>query len=163
MTDAAANTRGFRFTGWHFLAIIVSFFLVVIAVDVGFATMAYRTYPGEVSRTPYEDGVTYNRQLAQMAAQAKLGWTVSAGLDADGAILVQVRDRAGAPVRGLTSVAKLERPATEAGRIIPRFAETAPGDYVARPSRMTGTWDLSVTLKDAAGHSFEAERRLSWR
>lgn len=160
--NSASVTPGFRFTGWHFLAIIVTFFLAVIAVDVGFATMAYRTYPGEVSRTPYEDGVMYNRQLAQMDAQAKLGWTVAAGVTADGEVLVQVRDRAGAPVRGLTGSGKLERPATEAGRITPRFSETAPGDYVARPGRLTGTWDLSVTLKDAAGHSFEAERRLSW-
>lgn len=160
--SAQQASAGFRLNGWHVLAGFVGFFALVIGVDVGFATMAYRTYPGQVSVSPYEDGVKYNRQLAQLAAQDRLGWSVAAGVQPDGAILVQVRDRAGAPVRGLASTAKLERPATEAGRVTPRFSEVAPGDYLARPSRMSGTWDLSITLKDAAGHSFEAERRLSW-
>jgi nitrogen fixation protein FixH len=153
---------GFQITGWHVLAMIVGFFLVVVAVDTGFMVMAYRTFPGEVSRTPFEDGVTYNRKLAQMAAQAKLGWTVTAGVTPTGEVLVEARDRDGKPVRGLTGVGKLGRPATEAGRITPRFAETMPGDYLARPGRLMGAWDLTVTLSDKAGHSFEAERRLTW-
>jgi nitrogen fixation protein FixH len=153
---------GFRIKGWHVLAAIVAFFLVVIGVDTSFAVMAYRTFPGEVSRTPYEDGVTYNNKLAQMAAQAKLGWTVSAGVEPGGELLVRVRDRQGAPVRGLTGQGKLERPATEAGRITPRFREAAPGDYLAKPGRLMGAWDLTVALSDAAGHRFEAERRLTW-
>ncbi|MDQ0465964.1 nitrogen fixation protein FixH [Caulobacter ginsengisoli] len=153
---------GFRIKGWHVLAGVVAFFMVVIAVDAGFLVMAYRTYPGQVSRTPYEDGTAYNNKLAQLAAQAKLGWTVAAGVAPDGQLLVQVRDRAGAPVSGLTGQARLERPATEAGRITPRFREAAPGDYLASPGRLIGAWDLTVALTDKAGHRFEAERRLTW-
>ena len=153
---------GFRIKGWHVLAGVVGFFMVVVGVDTGFLVMAYRTYPGQVSRTPYEDGTAYNTKLAQLAAQAKLGWTVSAGVTPDGQVLVQVRDRAGAPVSGLAGQGKLERPATEAGRITPRFREAAPGDYLARPGRLMGAWDLTVALTDKAGHRFEAERRLTW-
>lgn len=161
MSDTLTHP-GFRIKGWHVLAGVVAFFLVVIAVDAGFLVMAYRTFPGEVSRTPYEDGTAYNKKLAQLAAQAKLGWTVAAGLNPDGEVLVRVRDRAGAPVTGLAGQAKLERPATESGRITPRFAEAAPGDYLARPGRLMGAWDLTVVLTDKAGHRFEAERRLTW-
>lgn len=161
MTASLAQPR-FRIKGWHVLVSVTAFFLVVVAVDVGFLVMAYRTFPGEVSRTPYEDGVTYNRKLAQLQAQAKLGWTVSAGVLPSGEVLARVRDRDGRPVTGLTGSGKLERPATEAGRITPAFRETAPGEYLARPGRLLGSWDLTLVLTDKAGRRFEAERRLTW-
>jgi nitrogen fixation protein FixH len=156
-----ASARG-RINGWHVLAAVVGFFAIVIVVDVSFAVFAYRTFPGEVSSTPYEDGVAYNRKLAQLAAQSRLGWAPVASVTPDGAVLIVVRDRTGAPVQGLTLSGRLERPATEAGRIVPVFHEEQPGTYIARPGRLVGAWDLTVDLKDREGRRFEAERRLTW-
>jgi nitrogen fixation protein FixH len=161
MTDHAARSR-FQIGGWHVLATIVGFFAIVIAVDVGFAIFAYRTFPGEVSSTPYEDGVAYNRKLAQMAAQGRLGWAPVATVASDGAVRVEVRDQVGQPVRGLQLTGRLERPATESGRIVPTFREAEPGVYLARPGRLLGAWDVSLVLVDAGGRRFEAERRLTW-
>lgn len=161
MNTLSAQHR-FHLTGWHVLAIIVGFFAVVIAVDVGFAISAYRTFPGEVSSTPYEDGVAYNRKLAQLQAQGQLGWAPVATVAADGALRVEVRDLAGQPVRGLRLTGRMERPATEAGRIVPTFREAEPGVYLAHPGRLMGGWDISLVLLDPDGHRFEAERRLTW-
>ena len=160
MSDAAQRT-GFRITGWHVLAAVVGFFAIVIAVDVSFAVAAYRTFPGEVSVTPYEDGILYNKTLAQLAAQEKLGWRAAAAAEHDAVVLI-VRDKADRPVRGLAVTAKLERPATEAGRLTPRFAETAPGRYEARLPDVTGAWDLTAEARDVHGRLFVAERRLTW-
>jgi nitrogen fixation protein FixH len=153
---------GFRLTGWHVLAGIVAFFAVVIAVDVSFAVMAYRTHPGQVSVTPYEDGLLYNRRIAQLRAQAKLGWRAAAGVAGPETVMVEFRDRTGAPVRGLRFTARMERPATEAGRLAPRFVETAPGRYEAKVGRLAGAWDLTVEAKDRSGDDFLLERRLTW-
>jgi nitrogen fixation protein FixH len=153
--------RGFRITGWHFLAMIVGFFAVVIGVDVTFAVIAYRTHPGEVSVTPYEDGLVYNKKIAQMRTQEALGWRAAAGPEA-GKVVVLVEDAQHRPIPGLTLSGKLERPATEAGRIVPRFVETAPGRYEAQERGLTGAWDLTAEAHDRAGHSFELERRLTW-
>ncbi|MCW5759840.1 MAG: FixH family protein, partial [Phenylobacterium sp.] len=60
--------------GWHVLAGVSAFFAVIIAVDASFAVLAIRTFPGQVSVTPYEDGLLYNRHIAQLEAQARLGW-----------------------------------------------------------------------------------------
>lgn len=159
MTDASAP-QGFRLTGWHVLAAVTGFFAVVIAVDVTFAVLAYKTFPGEVSVTPYEDGLIYNRHLAQLDAQEKLGWKAGASATAGGVEVVFL-DRAGAPVSGLALTGKLERPATEAGQVTPRFHETAPGHYLA-PLAVHGAWDLTVEARDAKGRMFTAERRLAW-
>lgn len=162
MTQPTAPAMpGFRLTGWHVLAIIVGFFSVVVAVDVSFLMTAYRTHPGEVSVTPYEDGLLYNKHLAQLAAQERLGWRATAAAQ-PGAVVIEFRDRTGAPLRGLAIAARLERPATESGRVVLRFAEAAPGRYVARARGLTGAWDLTAEAHGDGTSSFLAERRLTW-
>ena len=160
MTETSATpVRGL--TGWHVLAMVVGFFTVVITVDVLFAVQAYKTFPGEVSVTPYEDGIAYNRTLSQLATQETYGWKVAAGAQS-GRILVEFKDAKGGPVRGLTFTTKLEHPATESGRLAPTLHETAPGIYVADMPGIRGAWDLTLVAKNALGQRFEAERRLTW-
>lgn len=154
--------RPFAFTGWHVLAIICGFFAVVFSVDGVFAYLALKTHPGEVSVTPYEDGLVYDRHISQMRAQAALGWQAAAAAE-PGRVAVIFHDRAGQPLSGLTVTGKLERPATEAGRLTPKFVETTPGRYEAALPGEHGSWDLTAEARDAQGHIFLAERRLSWR
>ncbi|MBC7169041.1 FixH family protein [Phenylobacterium sp.] len=155
-------TREFRITGWHVLAGMVAFFGVIITVNAVFLTVALRSYPGEVSVTPYEDGLAYNSRLAQQAAQKKLGWRAAATAE-DGAVLVEIADRQGAPVTELKLSGHLQRPATEAGRIEMAFSEVGPGRYRAAVPAEAGAWDLWVQGHDQEGRLFEAERRLTWR
>jgi len=157
----AVVDRTFRIKGWHVLAAFVAFFAIVIAVDTGFVIMSIRSFPGQVSVTPYEDGLVYDRKLAQLAAQERLGWRATAAAE-PGAVVVEMRDRAGAPLSGLAMTGKLERPATEAGRLILRFQETSPGRYVVRPGPLNGAWDLSAAATGRHDERFEAERRLAW-
>jgi len=161
---SAADTParpGFAIRGWHVLAGVTAFFAVIIAVDVSFMIMAIRTFPGQVSVTPYEDGLLYNRRIAQIEAQARLGWRAAAA-SAPGEVVMTFRDRAGRPLTGLAVAGRLERPATEAGRVTLRFVEDAPGRYVAPAGRLSGAWDLTAEARGPAGGAFLAERRLTW-
>ncbi|WP_374569796.1 FixH family protein [Phenylobacterium sp.] len=158
MTDTPS---GFRLRGWHVLVILVAFFGVVSAVNAVMITAAIGTFPGQVSVTPYEDGIVYNKTLAQMASQERLGWRAAASVE-EGAVMIRVVDRLGQPVEGLRLNCKLERPATETGRLTPAFKEVSPGVYRAHPGVTAGAWDLSFDATDAAGHRFEGQRRLMW-
>jgi nitrogen fixation protein FixH len=160
MTPAAPAAGGFRITGWHVLAGFLAFFALVIAVDAVMITLAYRTHPGAVSVTPYEDGIAYNQALAQKRAQARMGWSLTAGLGASGRLEVTARAAAGAPVRGLAVTALLQRPATEEGRFALRLVETRPGLYVAVDPHPHGAWDVEIDARDAKGRRFLADRRL---
>ena len=153
--------RPFEVRGWHVLAGVSAFFAIVGAVDAGFTVMAIRTFPGQVSVTPYEDGLLYNRHIAQMEAQDRLGWNATADAEA-GQVALAFQDREGRPLSGLTLTGRLERPATEAGRIVLRFAEAEPGRYLAPTGRVSGAWDLTAQAQGATGGSFVAERRLTW-
>lgn len=162
MSLAPAPRRAFRFTGWHFLATIVTFFGIVIATDAWFTVLAVRTFPGEVSSTPYEDGLAYNRALSQLSDQAKLGWRATAAAEPDG-VAFEVRGADGAPVSHLSVAGELERPATEAGKIALTFRETRPGRYVARADGLHGIWDFTAHATGAGAVHFNADRRLAWR
>ena len=69
---SAAKT--FQFTGWHFLACLVVFFGIDLAVNVGFIVQSVQTFPGEVADDAYEAGVAYDATLAREAIERKLGW-----------------------------------------------------------------------------------------
>jgi nitrogen fixation protein FixH len=155
-------SEGFRIRGWHVAVGVTLFFTIVIGVDVTFMALAYRTFPGQVSVTPYEDGLLYNKRIAQFAAQERLGWQAAAEAKGD-VVAVRIEDRHGAPVRGLSITGKLERPATEAGRIAAKFVEAAPGRYEARVGGLAGAWDLSAEARASSGAVFMLERRLTWR
>ena len=159
---SVAETRpGFRVRGWHVLAGIVAFFTVVIAVDVSFTVLALRTFPGQVSVTPYEDGLLYNRRIAQLEAQTRLGWRAAAGAE-PGQVALEFRDRQGRPLSDLTITGRLQRPATDAGATDLRFVASGAGRYVAPTGKISGAWDLTAEAEGASGGAFLAERRLTW-
>jgi nitrogen fixation protein FixH len=161
-TTAPTPAKGFRLTGWHVLAIVCTFFGVVMAVDIGMATMAYRTFSGEVANDPYEAGLLYNHTLAERRVQAALGWTAAIEMVQGGDVRVIIKDRDGRPVEGLKVNAVLERPATEAGRESLAFVRAAPGVYEAKAGHLSGAWDVRVRAVDGQGRPFEAEERLLW-
>ena len=156
MTTNAASS--FQITGWHVLGAVVAFFGVVIAVDSIFLVAAYRSHPGQVSVTPYEDGLAYNRDVARHRAQLALGWSATAA-PAPGGVAIIVADAVGRPVSDLDLTGLLRRPATEAGEIRLAFSETSPGRYFATVRPAAGAWDLEASAK---GKPFTAERRLTW-
>ena len=163
----------FEIRGWHVLAGLVAFFGAVIAVDVGMAVQAYRTFPGEVSAAPFEDGLAFNHTLAERAQARALGWRAkvratvlgAGGNNLSGRALVEVAidDRRGLPVKGLRLSGRLERPATEAGRVSLLFTETRAGVYQALAPETPGAWDLTLTGADGSGAPFDAESRITWR
>lgn len=161
MTTSSPPAEGFRLTGRHVLLAVVGFFAVVIGVDALFVTLAIRSFPGQVSETPFEDGLAFNRTLAGRQAQARLGYGAVIE-ERPSAVSVRMTTQGGRPLTGAKVSGVLSRPATEQGRRTVTFEEAAPGQYVAGTAGLSGAWDLVLTARDGAGRSFEAERRLMW-
>jgi nitrogen fixation protein FixH len=161
MSAQTLSPVGYRVKGWHVAAAVVAFFAVVIGVDATFMVLAYRSHPGQVSVTPYEDGLLYNQRIAQLQAQDRLGWRAAAE-SAPGVVAMMFQDAEGRPLGGLTLSAKLQRPTTDKGAVTLKFSEAAPGRYEAPTGEIDGAWDLSAEARDAKGAVFIAERRLSW-
>ncbi len=155
---AVADKPSFTIKGWHVLVSLILFFGIIIATDVAFVVLAYRTFSGQVASNPYEAGLAYNKTLAQKARQDALGWTASIG-DEGGRLSVTISDPAGRPIEGLGVTATLERPATEQGRRVIKLTPDGAGRYGA-PFASGGAWDVRVVAEGPGGDRFEAERRL---
>jgi len=157
----------FVLTGRHVLAMVVGFFAAIVAVDVSFAVIAYRTDPGEVVEKPFEDGLAFNTVIARRDVERRLGWRASITTRPNQVgsrrLVVTLVDGRAAPVRRLRLQGEISRPATEAGRRRLVFDETGPGVYEASAPDTPGAWDLSLKAQAANGAPFEAEARLRWR
>lgn len=160
MTNAARPR--FVITGWHFLAAITAFFALVVGVDIYFATLAYRSFPGEAVANPYEAGLAFDRTLDDRAREAALGWHAQLDQNPDQSLDLVMRDKAGALLDGLTVSGTLSRPATEQGQRLITFTPERPGIYRLAPANRSGAWDMVVTARDKAGHRFEVSKRLVW-
>lgn len=154
---APTSTKG-QITGWHVLAMIVTFFAIVIGVDTLFIIKAYGSFSGEVASNPYEAGLAFNHTLALRQREAALGWTAVVETPKPGVVALHLKDKAGQPLSTVSLTGVLERPATETGRQILNFKPTGDGWYQAQ-ARLDGAWDLRATARNGKDQ-FEVETRL---
>jgi len=156
--SALQNPRRRELTGYHVLAMVVTFFLVIIGADIFFSVLAYRTFSGEVASNPYEAGLAFNRTLAQRRREAALGWSAQVATPRPGVVALRVKDKTGAPLSRLSLTGVLERPATETGRQVLTFEPAGDGWYIA-PARLAGAWDLRAQARNGQD-LLEIETRL---
>ncbi len=162
MSSRIAN---FEIRGWHVFAALALFFGAVIAVNVAFAVVAVGSFPGEVVRRSYVQGLHFNETLAERRAQAQLGWRARAGFLApsDGAAIeVSLVDAAGAPIDA-SIAATLERPADSRFDRALNFERRGPGIYVADVGALAaGVWRLRARAEDAHADALSFEAELLW-
>jgi nitrogen fixation protein FixH len=132
--------------------LFVAGFLVVIGVNATLIFFAQNTFSGLDTASPYERGLDYNKTLAAEAAQARLGWRskteISRESDGNRRLQVQMIDRDGRPLDGLSVLAYLVRPSNEGldTTVIPR--PLGDGRYAASfvlPA--DGQWELRVVAQ----------------
>jgi nitrogen fixation protein FixH len=142
-------------TGRHVLAITVSAFAVIIAVNLTLAYQAVNTFPGLEVKNSYVASQGFN---GRKAAQEALGWKLAPTYK-DGRIDLAFTDRDGVPVQ----VAKLEvlvgRTTTTAHDAWPEFS--LMGDVYSAPLELArGKWMVKVTAEAPDGTLFEQRTEL---
>ncbi|MFC3674834.1 FixH family protein [Ferrovibrio xuzhouensis] len=151
-----------RWIPWLFVA----GFGVIIAVNATLIVFAARTFSGLVVENPYQKGLEYNAEKAQIDRQGRLGWqylVVAAPQTAHaGAMDIELHwtDAARAPLDNLVISGHLERPVENLPPLQVAFTAVGGGRYrstVVLPER--GAWDLYVTAARGSD-SFEAAERL---
>jgi len=158
--------QGLVIRGWHVLAAMLAFFGAIIAVNVAFAVIAVRSFPGEDVRRSYLQGLNYNQTLAERREQAALGWQAAAALRADGDVAVleiDLRARDGAPIDGAIIEGQLTwRSATRFDRAL-TFVPLGDGRYVARVGDLRpGQWRLRAGATQGEGRALDFEADLTW-
>ena len=148
-----ANQR--TFNGRHMAAILVTFFGVVIAVNLVNARYASSTFGGVVVENSYVASQGFNRWLDEAKREKALGWDAVTTWRPDGRIAVALK---GTPA----NVAVKAMARHPLGRIPDRaltFERIGTGRFLSRQALPDGRWDLRLTLA-ADGHVWRREEAL---
>jgi nitrogen fixation protein FixH len=161
----ATSTAPRGLTGRHVLFIALGFFGTVASADAFLIYSAVRSWTGAEATSAYKAGQLYNRELIEAQAQAALGWRVDAKIDrqADGTarILVEAKDRPGAPLGGLAWTATLRRPTDKREDRSATLVERQGGVYRGTLAGIAaGQWDLVLETDDGRDKSYRSKTRL---
>lgn len=156
-----AFTKG-PLTGWHFTAIIVSFFAVVITVNLVMARFASSTFGGVVVDNSYVASQNYNEWLQAAEAQKALGWTATVARQADGRVALTLAklNGAGATDAGVTVSAVARHPLGHQPDTALRFIATGAGQFMSETPLPAGRWKLRIAARNAAGQPWRTELDL---
>lgn len=140
-----------EFTGRKMAIVMVSFFGVIIAVNVLMAYKAVSTFPGLEVRNSYVASQSFD---ANRAAQKALGWTMTPDYDAaDNRLYLSFSDASGQPAP-LSDLSVLVGRTTESSQDqTPDFVNAA-GVWTAPLDLAPGRWLLRVDARAADGTLF---------
>jgi nitrogen fixation protein FixH len=144
--------------------LFIAGFLLVIAVNGALIFFAEDTFSGLETDNAYERGLEYNQALAGEAAQERLGWHSQAVISGDPGthrtLHVQLTDRDGRPLDGLTLEAYLVRPSNAGMDLSLAPRATGDGAYVTEFTLPApGQWDLRLVAR-RGGVAWQHSERL---
>jgi nitrogen fixation protein FixH len=150
-----------KLTGRIILISMLAFFGVIFAVNGTFLYFAISTWPDLVSDEAYQEGLNYNQTLDQAQLQSDLGWTSQLQSN-NQSIKVNLSDKSGNPLSGITIKAIIKRPVEDITPIIVILSEDDqyPGQYSAAVKfPLPGRWYVKIdgTQSDEIVYRMEYE------
>jgi nitrogen fixation protein FixH len=134
------------FTGWHMAAIMISFFAVIIAVNLTMAFFASSSWTGLVVKNSYVASQSFNRDAEIARQQQALGWQMTLSVKRE-AVELSVVDRDNQAMPGLRIRAVLQRPTDEAGDQVLKLQESGAGTYRTNAVIGGGVWVADITAE----------------
>jgi nitrogen fixation protein FixH len=165
MSNPKSNPR--ELTGRHVLLWLVSFFVLVFAVNGVLVRAAISTFGGVETTSSYMAGLQFEHEVAVAEQQNALHWRVTGRIARDfsgQAVLdISARDAQGKVLAGLSAHARLAHPADERlDRVIdmrPVAGDVFRGEAPAQP----GQWDLIIDLYRGDQRLFRSRNRVTLR
>jgi nitrogen fixation protein FixH len=163
MTASASTAR--PLTGRFVFIAVVSFFAVVIGVNVVMMRLAITTLPGTEVDSAYSASLAYQREILAARQQNARDWKVDAHIERtpDGltALNIHALDRSGAPLAGLAVFARLERPTDRRADQAFEIAESGGGSYRGTAHGVApGQWDLMIEADTDGKRMFLSRNRI---
>ncbi len=147
------------FTGFHMWVLAVSFFGVIIAVNIGMATLAMRSWTGLVVGNSYIASQEFEEKRLAHEAQRAAGWKADLTYRSGTARLVIV-DGARTPIDLGEVSLKLNRPVGGHDDRVVDLERKLDGSYEAAIELPPGVWELTVTAAESELGSFELRERV---
>lgn len=163
--NAVASRDRKPLTGRTVLFWLLGFFGVVIAANLVITKLAIDTLPGTEVDSAYRASLAYNSTVKAAQRQDARAWRVSGHVERDAAgrasLLIELRDKAGAPLAGLGVNARLARPTDKRGDRMIALREGQAGFYRGAADDVpAGQWDLVIEAERGEEQVFVSRNRL---
>jgi nitrogen fixation protein FixH len=136
------------FKGWHMAAIMISFFAVIIAVNITLAVFAKTSWTGLVVQNSYVASQHFNRDAEIARQQQAIGWQMTLNIT-NGTVEISLLDRKGKPLTGLNMRGLLQHPVSDRDDQQLLLKEIRSGIYVSTNVLAQGSWIVDVTVEGA--------------
>lgn len=163
MLTSAHNAR--PITGRFVLIAVVSFFAVVISVNVVMMRFAIATLPGTEVDSAYSASLAYQKEIQAAQAQTDRNWQVDAHVEraSDGTarLVLEARAPDGKPLAGLSVFGRLERPTDRRADRAFDVGEGGGGRYAGIAGGVAaGQWDLVIEADRDGRRLFLSRNRV---
>jgi nitrogen fixation protein FixH len=163
MTASSSAAR--PITGRFVLIAVVSFFAVVIGVNVVMMHFAIATLPGTEVDSAYRASLAYPSEIQAAHLQDQRDWKVDAHIEREGNgtahLSVGAKAPDGAPLAGLSVSGRLERPTDRRADQTFDFAESGSGLYSGTAYGVAaGQWDLVIEADRDGRRVFLSRNRV---
>jgi nitrogen fixation protein FixH len=153
-----------RVTGRMVFVCLVSFFAVVIGVNVVMIHAALSTFGGVDTQSAYQAGRVFEQDVAMAKAQDARQWHVDATVTPapEGAKRLDIvaRDAAGLLLSGMDALAVFERPTDRRLDRNVVIAEDSPGHFHGSAEVPAGQWDLVIEFSRQGDRLFRSKNRV---
>jgi nitrogen fixation protein FixH len=163
MTTSSSAIR--PITGRFVLIAVVSFFAVVIGVNLVMMRLAIGTLPGTEVDSAYSASLAYQKEIQAAHQQDRRDWKVDAHIErqADGTTRLNVDAKAqdGLPLTGLSVFGRLERPTDRRADQAFEIMEGGGGSYRGTAHGVAaGQWDLVIEADRDGRRLFLSRNRV---
>lgn len=148
-----------EFTGRHMLIITLTFFGVIIAVNMTMATLARSSWTGLVVQNSYVASQQFNRKAEEGRAQAALHWQGKLTV-ADGMIRYLLRDADGKLVLPTSVKVAFRHPASDAEDRMVELLPEPGGAFSARQAVRDGAWIVEVHAETGRASPYRQVQRV---
>ena len=152
-------------TGRKVLFVLVTFFGIVIGVNLVMMKFAIQTLPGTEVDSAYSASLNYEKEIAAARDQNARNWQVNAHVERSGqggaTLQVEAHDNGGRPMSGLKFEGRFERPTDRRADLPVVLAEVGIGIYRADALAIApGQWDLVLEGAVAGRRMFLSKNRV---
>ena len=152
-------------TGRFVLIVTVSFFLVVVSVNLIMMRLAIATLPGTEVDSAYGASLAYQKEINAAHEQNMRGWKVDAHVerqpDGRATLAIRARDSRETPITGLAISGHLERPTDRRADQSLNIVESGQGSYDGTAQSVApGQWDLVIEANKGGERLFLSHNRV---
>ena len=141
-------------TGYHVAAMMVSFFAVIIAVNLTLAWFANSSWTGLVVKNSYVASQQFNEKIETARAQKALGRKLTFEYS-NSLLSFSLKDAQGQPITNEKLIATVGRPVSETDDVKVSLSYIGQGRYQAKIDLPKGAWGFALDSQNQQKYHIE--------